>query len=170
MWKTILTLFLVLAIAPAHAKSVNKPQVKTPPKTEFKYESALQKLDQKVIKLVGEEKQKTLRDLASAAVLSDYCAAVNLDHDKFTKTFDSLAARDAKRKPAEQRDLENNLMTYFGVYVGLLVAEGTDRQAKFCALAETIQKEHRPLSRFWLATTPTPAAPTAKPAATAVKQ
>ena len=170
MWKTILTFSLVLAIAPAHAKSVNKTPINTPPKTEFKYESALHNLDQKVIKLVGEEKQKTLRDLASAAVLSDYCAAVNLDHDKFKKTFDSLSAKDVKRKPAEQRDFENNLMTYFGVYVGLLVAEGTDRQAKFCALAETIQKEHRPLSRFWLAPTATPAAPTAKPAATTAKQ
>lgn len=157
MWKTMLTLSLALAIAPAHAKSAANPPVNTPPKTEFKYEAALQKIDQKVIKLVGEEKQKTLRELASAAVLSDYCAAVNLDNDKFTKTFDALAASDAKRKPAEQRDLENNLMTYFGVYVGLLVAEGTDRQAKFCALAETIQKEQRPLSRFWLTPTATPA-------------
>lgn len=164
MWKSILALSLALAIAPVQAKPVNKTPAKALPKPELKYEPALQRLDQKVAQLIGAEKQKTLRELAAAAVLSDYCAAVDLDKDKFTRTFDALAASHGQQAPAGQRTLENNLMTYFGVYVGLLIAEGTDRQDKFCAMAETIQREKRPLSRFWLAAsaTPAPAVPAKK--------
>jgi hypothetical protein len=164
MWKSILALSLAMTLAPVQAKPVNKTPAKPLPAPEFKYEAALQRVDQKVIKLIGEEKQKTLHDLAVAAVLSDYCPAVVLDKDQFTSTFDALAVSPAKLPAPEQRNLENNLMTYFGVYVGLLIAEGTDRQKAFCAVAENIQREKRPLSRFWLASTAATAAPAVPPA------
>lgn len=159
MWKFIVALPLAMAMAPAQAKSVDGSQVRTLPEPEFKYQAALQRVDQKVAKLIGEEKQRTLRELAIAAVLSDYCAAVDLDKNKFTSTFDALAATDLKRPTAEQRTLENNLMTYFGVYVGLLIAESTDREHEFCSVAETIKREKRPLSRFWLTPSPVTSAP-----------
>jgi hypothetical protein len=159
MWKFIVALSLAAVIAPVQAKPGNQTPVKPFPEPEFKYQAALERVDRKVVKLIGEEKQKTLRELAIAAVLSDYCAAVDLDTVKFTKTFDALAVSQVKVPPAEQRNLEHNLMTYFGVYVGLLIAESTDRENEFCSVAETLKREKRPLSRFWLASVPTPPAP-----------
>jgi len=146
-------------IAPLQAKPGNQTSVKPFPEPEFKYQAALERVDGKVLKLIGEEKQKTLRELAIASVLSDYCAAVDLDKDKFTRTFEALAVSQVKLSTTEQRNLEHNLMTYFGVYVGLLIAESTDRQNEFCSVAETLKRENRPLSRFWLASAPTPPAP-----------
>lgn len=118
----------------------------------LKFEAALNKIDQKVAKLFGEDKQKALRQVAEAAVLSDYCAAVNLDQVKFKQEFAALAVDGMKRKLAEQRDYENKLSMDFGVYVGVLVAEGTDRRAEFCGFAEHALQEQRPISRFWIAT------------------
>jgi hypothetical protein len=43
-------------------------------------------------------------------------------------------------------------MTFFGVYVGLLVAEGTDRKPEICALAQKLKEDQKPVSRFWLKT------------------
>lgn len=159
MWKFIVALSLAVLIAPVQAKPGNQTPVKPFPEPEFKYQAALERVDRKAVKLIGEEKQKTLRELAIAAVLSDYCAAVDLDKDKFTKTFDALAVSQVKLPAAEQRNLEQNLMTYFGVYVGLLIAESTDRENEFCSVAETLKREKRPLSRFWLTSVPTTPAP-----------
>ena len=159
MWKFILALSLAVVTTPLLAKPGNQTPVKPFPEPEFKYQAALQRIDQKVLKLIGEERQKTLRELAIASVLSDYCAAVDLDKDKFTKTFETLAVSPVKLSAAEQRNLEHNLMTYFGVYVGLLIAESTDRENEFCSVAETLKREKRPLSRFWLASGPTSPAP-----------
>jgi len=151
MWKYFQTLSLIAGLSPAFvaAAEADVPSVPVPP---LKFEAALKKIDQKVAKLFGDDKQKTLRQVAEAAVLSDYCAAVNLDQAKFKRAFEGLAMEGAKRKPAEQRDYENKLSMYFGVYVGVLVAEGTDRRAEFCGFAENALQEQKPISRFWIAT------------------
>ena len=151
MWKSVQALSLIAGLAPVVvvAAGSDAPPVPVPP---LKFEAALAKIDQKVAKLFGETKQKTLRQAAEAAVLSDYCAAVNLDQVKFKQEFAALTADGAKRTPAEQRNYENKLSMYYGVYVGLLVAEGTDRRAEFCGFAESALKEQKPISRFWIAT------------------
>ena len=161
MWKIILALSLSCLLSPAQAKSAKKSLVQPPPSTEFKYEPALKRVDDQLVQLVGADKQNTLRQMAEAAVLSDFCAAVDLDQAKFKKEFDAVTAGGTKRKPAEQRDLENKVMTYFGVYVGLLVAEATDRRPEVCELAQTIQKEQKPLSHYWLPASTPAAQPTA---------
>ncbi len=163
MWKLILAVSLLSVLVPVNAAHKGQSQPAAVVPLAFKFEPAFQRLDQKVAKIVGEDKQKTLRQMAEASVLSDYCAAVNLDQDKFKKAFDALSAGGAKRKPAEQRQFENQLMTYFGVYVGLLVAEGTERRPEFCALAQQLQKDQKPLSRFWLPATATAAIAPAQP-------
>lgn len=159
MWKFIVALSLAVVIAPVQAKPGDQTPAQTFPESEFKHQVALERVDQKVIKLIGEEKQKTLRELAIAAVLSDYCAAVDLDKDRFTQTFEALAVSPVKLPAADQRNLEHNLMTYFGVYVGLLIAESNDRENEFCSVAETLKREKRPLSRFWLSSASAPPAP-----------
>lgn len=168
MWKIILALSLSCLLSPAQAKSAKKPAIQPPLSTEFKYEPSLKRVDDQLAQLVGADKQNTLRQMAVAAVLSDFCAAVDLDQAKFKKEFDAVTAGDTKRKPAEQRDLENKVMTYFGVYVGLLVAEATDRLPTVCEIAQTIQKDQKPVSRFWLPASAAPAQPA--PAAKAARQ
>lgn len=151
MAKYLQVLFLVANLLPvlAAATETDAPSVPVP---SLKFDGSLRKIDQKVAKLFGEETQKTLRQVAEAAVLSDYCAAINLDQVKFKQAFQTLAVEGGKRAPDEQRTYENKLSMYFGVYVGLLVAEGADRRAEFCGLAENALKEQRPISRFWIAT------------------
>jgi hypothetical protein len=141
----------------------NKEAPIVKPIENYRFETQLGRVDQRVIKLVGEDKQKSLRQMAEATVLSDFCPMVKVDRDKFQKDFDGLATSNIKRKPADQRDLENKLMTFFGVYVGLLIAEGVESDVQFCELASQIQRNQGPVSHYWLADAPAAAmaAPTA---------
>lgn len=158
MWKTIAALSLIAIICPgvAGAAKESAPPAAAP---TLRFEAQLNKVDKKVAKLFGEDKQKALRQMAEAAVLSDYCAAINLDQKKFEQEFDALTVDGTKRKAAEQNEFENKLSMYFGVYVGLLVAEGTDRRSEFCGFAENALKDQKPISRFWIATNTKPEAP-----------
>jgi hypothetical protein len=153
MWRTVLALSLIAILSPAVTSAAEQPVAPPPAAPAFKFEAALNKIDQKATALLGAEKQQTLRQIAEAAVLSDYFAAINLNQNKFKQEFGALAADGSKYTPAEQRDFNNKLMTYFGVYVGLLVAEGTDRKAEFCEVAQNALQDQRPISRFWVATT-----------------
>ena len=127
----------------------------------LKFENPLSQIDQKVETLLGADKQKILRQVAEAAVLSDFCAAIDLNQNQFKEELDALAVDGSKRPLAEQRDLDNKIAMYFGVYAGLLVAEGTDRRGEFCDIAENALAEQKPISRFWIATgnKPNPAKP-----------
>lgn len=168
-------LFFCLAFAQfspaawAASRKEIKPGSAIQPNEGYRFEDQLGRVDHRVIKLVGEEKQKFLRHMAEATVLSDFCPMVQVDSDRFQKDFDSLATSSTPRKPADQRDLENKLMTYFGVYVGLLVAEGTENDMEFCELASKIQKNQGPVSRYWVAPG-SKQAPVATPSTPAAKQ
>ena len=150
MWKYFLALSLIASLAPG-ATCADKAAA-PPPVPTLKFEEPLNRIDQKVETLLGADKQKILRQVAEAAVLSDYCAAIDLDQNKFKEEFGRLSEDGAKRTAAEQRDIDNKVSMYFGVYVGLLVAEGTDRRGEFCDVAENALKEQKPISRFWIAT------------------
>lgn len=150
----IRTLPFIVSLLPALVHAAEAPAVPPSGVPPLRYEATLSRIDQKVAKLFGEDKQQSLRRIAEAAVLADYCAAINLDQDRFRKEFDALAA--AKGSPAERSDYNHKLSMYFGVYVGLLVAEGTERRAEFCGVAEDALKNAKPISRFWIATTDQP--------------
>lgn len=144
--------------APAKAPSPDsEPAVK-----EFRFEYQLRRVDQRAIRLIGADHQKTLRHMAEAAVLADFCPALKLDQDRFKHDFDALGAVGPKRKLDEQRAFENRLMTLFGIYVGLLVAEGAESQVEFCELADDMKHRQGPVSRYWLAE-PAPAPAAARP-------
>jgi hypothetical protein len=149
MWKPVLALSLAASMAAPTAKAAEPADA--PPAPKLKFEAQLEKIDSKVSAQFGADKQKTLRQMAEASVLSDYCAAVDLDKEKFKDEFKALTMDGTQRKPAEQKDYEAKLAMYFGVYVGLLVAEGTERLPEFCGFAEDALKEKKPLSRFWAA-------------------
>jgi hypothetical protein len=158
MWKYFLALSLIATLAPGvtYADKAAAPPSAAP---TLKFEEPLNRVDQKVETLLGADKQKILRQVAEAAVLSDYCAAIDLNQNKFKEEFGTLSEDGTKRTVAEQRDLDNKVSMYFGVYVGLLVAEGTDRRGEFCDIAENALKEQKPISRFWIATGNNPNSP-----------
>ena len=156
MLRLIFLLWLALVQAPMAAESKSRqkpaaPATVAPLVENFRYEYQLDRVDQKAINLVGEAKQKTLRQMAEAAVLSDFCPFIKLDQDKFRQDFDALGNVGPKRNPVEQRSFENRLMTTFGIYVGLLVAEGVESQMAFCDLASSLQKNQNPISRYFKA-------------------
>ncbi len=162
MWKYFLALSLIATLAPSVTHADKKAATKAatpPPVPTLKFEAQLNKLDSKVTALLGEEKQKVIRQAAEAAVLSDFCVAIDLDQNKFKEEFAKLSADGIKRTLAEQRDLENKVAMNFGVYVGLFVAEGSDRKGEFCILAENALKDQKPISRFWIATNNSPNPP-----------
>ena len=169
-----MTLLIALALLQVPALGWTKSKkTETPAETPvltYRFEQQLSRVDHRVSKLLG-DKQKDLRHMAEASVLADFCPAYQVDQERFKRDFDGLAAPSAgkPRKPAEQRDFENKLMTYFGVYVGLLVAEGAESQIEFCQLADSIRKNAGPVSRYWLAAAPTPAATPIAPAPGAKK-
>jgi len=67
----------------AWAKS-NKNEVPVvKPIENYRFETQLGRVDQRVIKLVGEDKQKSLRHMAEATVLSDFCPMVQVDKSRF---------------------------------------------------------------------------------------
>lgn len=160
MSSIILFLFLALSQIPLGVAAQAKAPSPAPEPIvqEFKFEYQLRRVDIRAIRLIGADHQKTLRHMAEAAVLSDFCPALKLDQDKFKHDFDALGAVGPKRKLEEQRAFENRLMTLFGVYVGLLVAEGAESHREFCELASDIKKNQGPVSRYWLAeSAPAPA-------------
>ena len=158
MYKYFLAFPLIIAALAPSVACADKAAV-PPTALTLKFEKALNKVDKKVETLLGADKQKVMRQSAEAAVLSDYCAAINLDQNKFKEAFSALSEDGAKRTAAEQRDMDNKVSMYFGVYVGLLVAEGTDRRGEFCVIAEDALKEQKPISRFWIATDNKPNTP-----------
>ncbi len=160
MWKYFLALSLIATLIPGVTLADKKAATPTPPPIPtLKFEGQLSKIDKKVENLIGVDKQKILRQVAEAAVLSDYCAAIDLDQNKFKEEFGRLSEDGTKRPLAEQRGIDNKVSMYFGVYVGLLVAEGTDRRGEFCDLAEQALKDQKPISRFWIATNNNPNTP-----------
>jgi hypothetical protein len=100
MWKLFLALSLTVFLASVDAapKGV-AAKTATPMPLQFKYEPALERLDLRVAKLMGEDHQKTLRQMAEAPVLSDYCAAVDLNQDAFKKSFETLAVGNLPANP-----------------------------------------------------------------------
>jgi len=159
MLKYFLVLSLIATLAPTVIRADETAAAPSAADITFKFEDPLNKVDKKVENLLGADKQKNLRQIAEAAVLSDYCAAIDLDQNTFKKEFGALSEDGTKRTLAEQRDIDHKVAMYFGVYVGLLVAEGTDRQAEFCGIAENALKDQKPISRFWIATNQNPTKP-----------
>jgi hypothetical protein len=151
MWKYCFALSLIATLFPG-VTYADKAAAMPSAAPTLKFESPLSQVDKKVETLLGTDKQKILREVAEAAVLSDFCAAIDLNQNKFKEELDALAVDGTKRPLAEQRDLDNNIAMYFGFYVGLLVAEGSDRRGEFCDLAENALKKQEPISRFWIAT------------------
>ncbi|PPD29937.1 MAG: hypothetical protein CTY19_16625 [Methylomonas sp.] len=105
----------------------------------------------KIVDFVGEDKQKLLANLAYAAVASDLCQDLKLDKIKFQKAFDGgFAEKNQSTMPAaELAAFGQKVSMYFGVYVGLLTADGMLERDSFCDAAYQAVAKNEDV--FWLA-------------------
>lgn len=104
----------------------------------------------KVIDLVGEDRQKVLADLAYAAVAGDICDNLSLDKTKFQSTFDNTFNEKNLPSPTPEQitDYGHKVAMFFGVYVGLLTADGLLERNNFCDAAQQMHANGE--GRYWL--------------------
>lgn len=104
----------------------------------------------KIVDFVGEDKQQLLANLAYAAVASDLCQDLKLDKIKFQKAFDDGFAdnNQSKMTASEMATYGQKVSMYFGVYVGLLTADGMMERDNFCGAA--FQAVAKGETGFWL--------------------
>lgn len=107
-------------------------------------------VSRKVIDLVGEERQKVLADLSYAAVAGDICDNLSLDKAKFQTTFDSTFNATNLSSPTTEQisDYGQKVAMFFGVYVGLLTADGLLERNNFCDAAQQMHANGE--GRYWL--------------------
>lgn len=112
---------------------------------------AWDRVSNRLIDFAGENKQKLLSDLAFAAVSSSQCGGLELDKDKFKSAFDSLNDADYKAlSPEAQSEYGPKIMSYYGIYVGLLLSEGLLEKEAFCGYAMAQQAKGE--GAYWIAT------------------
>jgi hypothetical protein len=145
----VMSLLLTLPSVPCLAANSNSPKADTSSTTWGKLTPAWDKVSSKLIDFVGEKKQKLIADLAFAAVTAEMCDGLTLDKDKFSGDFDSLNdAQYNKLTPADKAKYGPKLMTFYGVYVGMLTAEASLEKAHFCAYAR--DRKTKGEGRYWI--------------------
>lgn len=89
----------------------------------------------KVTKLVGEERQRRLIDLAYASVGANVCGLA-LRRDAFEQAFDLFQDAAYRGLPEpQQKQYEQHLLIHYGTIVGLLTAEALLGRETFCSAA-----------------------------------
>ncbi len=104
----------------------------------------------KIVDFVGADKQQLLANLAYAAVASDLCQDLKLDKSKFQNAFDTgfTDKNHSTMTAAELATFGQKVSMYFGVYAGLLTADGMLERDNFCDAAyQTMAKGE---ATFWL--------------------
>lgn len=151
--KLILAMGLLLALPPLPSLAAKSDSTKadtTSPAWD-KLAPAWDKVSDKLIDFAGEKKQKLIADLAFAAVAGEICDGLTLDKDKFKSDFDSFDDADYKAlAPADKAQYGPKLMTYYGVYVGLLTAEASLETQDFCAYSQDLQAKGE--GKYWIVT------------------
>jgi hypothetical protein len=143
--KLIMTLGLLAALEPSSVWAVKHSQAS--PNWD-KLTPAWDAVSERLIGFAGEKKQKLLADLAFATAAAEQCDGLELDKDKFKGGFDSLD--DAEYKglaPADKEQYGPKLMTYYGIYVGLITAEALLEQQAFCTYA--INQQIIGAGKYW---------------------
>jgi hypothetical protein len=152
----LLPLILISAAALADATS---PTDEADSPTWQQLDPAWIGVSDKIVDLVGEGKQQLLANLAYAAVASDLCADLKLDKSQFQKAFDGGFAdkNQTTMTAAELATYGQKISMYFGVYVGLLTADGMMERDNFCDAAYQAMAKGEAV--FWLQNAATHSSP-----------
>lgn len=120
-----------------------------------KLDPAWHQLEQRTRQFMGKADQRKLVDMAYAHVAADACPEIRINATAYGEGFTAIAA-DHPKDGIEQRTFENEMMTYFGVYTGLILAESFLNHESFCKGALHLKDLKSGPSRFWLNTTTRP--------------
>ena len=115
-----------------------------------KLDPAWTEVEKKTIRLVGQEGQRQLVDMAYAEIAADACAGLVLNQKAMEEGFDRLAEAGGKA-PGGRQSYERGMMAYFGVYTGLLLAESYLDKPYFCEGVDRLRKGEGGPGRFWIA-------------------
>ena len=113
-----------------------------------KLDPAWAELERKTIKLLGQEGQRQVVDMAYAEIASDACGGLVLNPKAMTEGFDHLAEAGNKATGGRQ-SFERGMMAYFGVYTGLILAESFLDKNSFCEGVERVRQRSGGPSKFW---------------------
>ncbi len=150
LYKAFLATMLGLSLLPAAV--VAETATTAPAAASNKLDPAWVEMENKVINLVGKDKQRQMLDLAYATVAADKCQGLNVDGKMINKEFEILSSDTQKhRNPDEQRQFEIDLSVAFGVYVGLVLAEGLQDMPAFCQEVDAVKARNGGPNRFWSA-------------------
>lgn len=114
-----------------------------------KLDPAWAEVEKKTVKLLGQQGQRQLVDMAYAEIATDACPRLELNQKAMSEGFDRLSA--GKKTPAEDPSYERNLMTYFGVYTGLILSESFIDKESFCQQVEGVKQRKGGPTQFWTA-------------------
>lgn len=115
-----------------------------------KLDPAWRGMERRVAGFLGQTSQRMLLDMAYAQVAVDACPGLSLDQPAFEAAFSRLAGT-RKRDLNDQRRFENRMMTEFGTYTGLVLAESFLDKSAFCRTIETIKTRQGGPGKFWIA-------------------
>lgn len=137
--KKIALAMLFVASAPAVAADVDLIK---------KLDPAWKSMELRVTRLIGKSGQRTLLDMAFAQVAVDACSGLAINAKAYDEAFTRLNS--GKTKDAgEHRRFEQALMTDFGVYTGLVLAESFLDKPGFCQSVENIKTKKGGPTQFW---------------------
>jgi len=104
---------------------------------------------QKVVKLVGEERQHRMIDLAYASVGANVCG-IALKRSAFEQAFEVFEDDAYRTLPEQQRkQYEQHLLVHYGTFVGLLTAEALLSRETFCGTAAELRTSHGGAAAYW---------------------
>ena len=151
MSKSAVILIATLMLASLTCSAADKPTEAKEQESQSsvvwdKLNPSYQRLSKKTVEFVGEENQKLLANLAYAAVVSNTCPGYPLKQDKFSAAFDAFKNTRKKGTAGDVQNFGAQLMTYYGVYVGLLSAEAA-LEPEFCGSAQ--ERLNSPEGQFW---------------------
>ncbi len=113
-----------------------------------KLDPAWKAMEARVTQLVGQSGQRTLLDMAFAQVAVDACPGLAINSKAYDEAFARLS-KARKNDAAKPLRFERALMTDFGVYTGLVVAESFLDKPGFCKGVEKIKARKNGPAQFW---------------------
>jgi len=115
-----------------------------------KLDPAWKSMESRVKRLVGLSGQRTLLDMAFAQVAVDACPDLAINAKGYRDAFAGLI-KGKTQNAAEHRRFEHALMTDFGVYTGLILAESFIDKPAFCRSVDKVKAGKSGPTRFWTA-------------------
>ena len=119
--------------------------------TFSKFDPAWAEVEKKAIQALGQPVQRQLVDMAYAEIATDVCPGIVLDKTAITRGFDQMAANSGKTTAIEKQGFDRNMMAFFGIYTGLLLAESFVDKETFCAGVDGVKQKKSGPTQFWTA-------------------